>query len=75
MIYIYDTIYVGMTQQRKYLNIIYILSSTDRSVSFYQNSSVWLDRLDSRSWDQNPVDSNANPRFYHSATRKPAPAK
>ena len=22
-------------------------------------------RLDSRSWDRNPVDSNANPRFYH----------
>ena len=31
---------------------IHILSSTDnRSVSFYQNSSVWLDILDSRSWD------------------------
>ena len=40
-----------------------------------QNSSVWLDGLDSRSWDRNPVDSNANPRFYHSATRKPAPVK
>ena len=51
---------------------IYILSSTDRSVSFYQNSSVCLDTLDSRSWDRNPVDSNANPRFYHSATRKHA---
>ena len=49
-----------------YIFNIYILSSTDRSVSFYQNSSVWLDRLDSWSWDQNPVDSNANPRFYHS---------
>ena len=43
---------------------IYILSSTGRSVSFYQNSSVWLDILDSRSWDRNPVDSNANPRLY-----------
>ena len=53
---------------------IYILSSTDRSVSFYQNSSVWLDSLDSRSWDRNPVDSNANPRFYYSATRKLAQA-
>ena len=52
---------------------IYILSSTDRPVSFHQNSSVWLDRLDSLSWDQNPLD--ANPRFYHSATRKPAQAK
>ena len=31
---------------------IYILSSTDKPVSFYQNSSVWLDRLDSRSRDR-----------------------
>ena len=31
-------------------------------------------RARSRSWDQNQVDSNANRRFYHSATRKPAPA-
>ena len=54
---------------------IYILSSTDRSVSFYLNSSVWLDRLDSRSWDRNPVDSNANPGFSHAASRKLAQAK
>ena len=53
----------------------YILSSTDRPVSFYQNSSVWLDWLDSQSWDRKPVNSNANPRFYHSATRKLAKAK
>ena len=33
-----------------------------KSVSFYQNSSVWLDILASRSWDRNPVD--ANPRLY-----------
>ena len=67
---------LGMKDIYIYIYIyIYILSSTDRCVSFYQNSSVWLDRLDSRSWDRNPVDSNANPRFYHSATRKPAPAK
>ena len=39
-------------------------------LSFYQNSSVWLEILDSRSWDRNPVYSNAKPRFYHSATRK-----
>ena len=51
------------------------MSSTDRPVSFYQNSSVWLNRLDARNWDRNPVDSNANPRFYHSAIRKPAQAK
>ena len=45
---------------------IYILSSTDRSVSFYQNSSVWLDGLDSQSWDRNQ-DSTTQPA--------PAPAK
>ena len=48
------------------------MSSTDRSVTFYQNSSVWLGILDSRSLDRNPVDSNADPRLYPSATRKPA---
>ena len=47
---------------------IYIKSSTDISVSFYQNSSVWLDMLAFRSWDRNPVDSKANPRLYPSAT-------
>ena len=31
--------------------------------------------LDSRSWDRNPADSNANARFYHSVTRKLALAK
>ena len=36
---------------------IYILSSTDRSILFYQNSSVWLDILDSHCWDRNPVES------------------
>ena len=36
----------------------YILSSADR-LSFYQNSSVWLDRLDSRSWNRNLADWNA----------------
>ena len=45
---------------------IYIESSTDRSVLFYQNSSVWLDILASRSWDRNPVDSNGNPRLFPS---------
>ena len=29
-----------------------MLSSTERSISFYQNSSVWLDIQDSRSWDK-----------------------
>ena len=48
---------------------IYIQLSTDRSVSFYQNSTVWLDILASCSWDRNPVDSNANPKLYPSSTR------
>ena len=48
---------------------LYISSSTDRSVSFYQNSSVWLDILASRCWERNQVDSNANPGLYTSATR------
>ena len=42
--------------------------SHPQTVSFYQNSSVWLDRLDSRPWDRNLADYNANPRFYHSGT-------
>ena len=46
-----------------------------QTVSLYQNSSVWLNSLDSRSWDRKLVDWNANPRFYHSATRKPTQAK
>ena len=41
------------------------MSSTDRSVSFYQYSSVWLDKLDFRSWDRNSVDSNANPIYIY----------
>ena len=36
-----------------YIYIYILLSSTDRPVSLHQNSSVWLDRLDSRSWDRN----------------------
>ena len=47
---------------------IYILSSTDRFVSFYQNSSLWLDRLDSRSWGRNPVDSNEILPLSHEET-------
>ena len=49
---------------RQRLEYIYIKTSTDRSVSFYQNTSVWLDIVASRSWDRNPVDSKANPRLY-----------
>ena len=50
---------------------IYILSSTDRSVSFYQNSSVRLDGLDSRSLDRNPVDTMAcKTNQYHFMPRR-----
>ena len=37
-----------------------------QTVLLYNNSTVWLDTPDSRSWNQNPADLNANPRFYHS---------
>ena len=40
-----------------YIYTIYIKSSTDRFVSFYQNSSVWLDILASRRRGRNPVNS------------------
>ena len=53
---------------------IYIVNHR-QTVLFYQNSSVWLDRLDSRSWDRILVDCNTNLRFYNSATRKPAQAR
>ena len=53
--------------------LVYIYIVIHRqTVSLYHNSSVWLDRLDSRSWDRNLVDWHANPSFYHSASRKPA---
>ena len=39
-----------------------------RTVSFYQNSTVW-------SWDRNLADCNANPRCYPSVTRDPTRAK
>ena len=46
-----------------------------QTVSFYHNASVWLDTLDSQSWDRNPADSDVNPRFYHSSKRKLVQAK
>ena len=36
---------------------------------------MWLERLDFRSLDRNLANCNANPRFYHTATRKPTKAK
>ena len=53
---------------------IYIVSHR-QTVLFYQNSSVWLDRQDSRSWDRNLANCNTNPRFYHSTVGNPAQAK
>ena len=54
--------YISVCLKLKVLYIyIYIererdtVSSTNRPGLFYQNFSVWLDRLDSRSWDRNQV--------------------
>ena len=52
----------GTTLRKK--TFVYIKSFTDRSVSFYQKSSVWLDILTSRCWDRNPVDSDAISSLY-----------
>ena len=60
----------SLPKNYSFTNLVYIKSSTYRSVSFYQNSLVCLDIQGSRSWDGNPVDSNANPSFYLSTTRK-----
>ena len=38
----YDTNILGVSL---FVQHLYIWSSTDRSVSFYQNSSVWLDSI------------------------------
>ena len=66
--HIYVYIYTH-THTHIYIYIyIYILSSTNGSLSFYQNLSVWLDKLDSRSWietrlTQMPIqDSTTQPR-------------
>ena len=53
IIYIYIYIYIVIHRQ---------------TVSFYQNSPVWLDKIDSRSWDGILADCNANPRFCHEET-------
>ena len=39
-----------------------------QTVSFYQNSSVWLDRVYSRSWERNLADCKANPRVLYEET-------
>ena len=50
------------------LGSIYIVIQW-QTLLLYHNSSVWLVTLASWSWDQNPVDSIANSRFYHSTMR------
>ncbi len=51
------------------LGVTYKSSSKILILCMYVCMYVWLDILASRSWDRNPVDSNANPRLYPSATR------
>ena len=46
--YLLSFLFLNYTHTRYIYIYIYILSSIDRPVSFNQNSSVWLDRLDSR---------------------------
>ena len=48
---------------------IHIQSSTDISVSFYQNSLVWIDMLASRCWDRNRLTQTPIQASNHSATR------
>ena len=65
----------GLTKKYADKNVYYVQRNlgqwrnaaniTDSPVSFYQNSSVWLESVDSRSRDRNLADRNANPRFYH----------
>ena len=49
---------------------MYSLVIHRQTVSLYHNFSVWLDTVDSRSWDRNLADSNDNPRSYNTTTRK-----
>ena len=61
--------YLGCIPARPIYIYIYILSSTARQFRCITTLQCgW-------SWDRNPADSNANPRFYHSVTRKLAQAK
>ena len=59
----------------KYIHSYIYIVTHRQTVSLYHKSSVWLDRLDSQSWDRNLADWKANLRFYHSAMRKSAQAK
>ena len=46
-----------------------------QTVSFYQNSSVWLDTQDARSWDRNPSNFTIDCVSDHSATKRTTLAK
>ena len=55
---------------------IYIYSVIHRqTVSFYQNSSVWLDTQDPRSWDRNPSNFTLDCVSDHSSTKQTTLAK
>ena len=51
--------------------LIYIYIVIRRQiVSFYHNSSVWVDTLDARSWDRNPSNLTLNKVSDLSATKR-----
>ena len=62
-------VFVYKSLKVKSIGVNYI-NSNPQGVSLYHNSLLWLDTPDSWSWDQNPFDSYASRRFYHTATRK-----
>ena len=53
------------THTLTYIYIYIYIYCHPQSVSFYQNSSVWLDRQDSRSWDRNLADCDPNPIYIY----------
>ena len=71
-LYIYFWVYFGYI-----LHIyIYIFSVIHRqTVSFYQNSSVWLDTQDARCRDQNPSNFTLDCDSDHSSTKRTTLAK
>ena len=54
---------------------IYIYIVIHRQISFYQNSSVWLDTQDARSRDRNPSNFTLNCDTDHSSTKRTTLAK
>ena len=77
-IYIYIYIYI-YTHSHRYICVdiykyIYIVIHR-QTVSFYQNSSVWLDTQDARSQDRNPSNFTLDCVSDHSATKRTMLAK